>query len=96
MFPNNITTGMVETLLIDIIPESKKPLLACFDDYCLNIHKINPDIKFSLKSKFFAYLEATEQPLNMEKINFKNEQFWDLNHPAMNNLKSFLFNNITI
>lgn len=93
LFPDDHSNGMVETLLLNIIPEAQQPLLDCFDNYCHSIHQINPNIQFSLKSKFYAYLEATGQP-NMKKVNFLDTRYWDLTSNNLNSLRDFLRNHI--
>ena len=85
---------MVETLLLDIVPEAQKPFLDCFDAYWNSIQQLNPNFKFSFKSKFFAYLEATGQNHKMKEINFLDNNHWNLNSPALDNLKAFLYKNI--
>jgi hypothetical protein len=95
LFPDDASSGMVEDLIIQTIPNAQQPIITCFNNYCAAVHAINPNIIFSLKSKFFAYIEATGQPLNMKKIDFKNQAYWDLTHAALNPLKNFLEAQIT-
>lgn len=93
LFPDNQSNGMVETLLLSIIPDAQLPLLNCFDAYCNEIQQINPNIQFSLKSKFYAYLEATGQP-NIKKVNFLDTNYWDLKSNSLQNLRDFLRSHI--
>ncbi len=90
MFPDDVNPGQFENLLIEIIPENKINFLDCFDNYCASIYQINPDINIPIKSKIFAYLEATGQPLKISEVDFLNEEFWNFEHPYLNPLKFFL------
>jgi hypothetical protein len=95
LFPNNSAAGSLETLLCNIAFEKK--LLDCFAKYetCIEGYET-----LVLKSKIFAYLDAL-LPANQKKndkkdlIQEKNRDYtntnhWDLNHPYLESLKTFL------
>ncbi|BDQ11688.1 DUF3226 domain-containing protein [Sediminibacterium sp. TEGAF015] len=90
--PNNIDNGCFEDLVLKIIPEQNIHLLTCFDAYenCINSQNFN--LVLSKKSKFYAYVEATNQ--NSKKIQYDNNNYWNLESDYLNELKSFLINNI--
>lgn len=95
LFPNNLDNGCFEDILLRLVQPSKQFILNCFDGYYECINNNNLNFNMPLKSKVFAYLEATQQPLKIEKVDFTNTEFWNLEHEDLSPLKNFLENTIT-
>jgi hypothetical protein len=90
LFPDNNSSGCFEDLLLKLVRNKMQFILNCFNTYCQCINNNNLNFNMPLKSKVFAYLEATQQPLKIEKVNFSNNEFWNLNHEELIPLKSFI------
>ncbi|HXL57347.1 MAG TPA: hypothetical protein VN958_13880, partial [Chitinophagaceae bacterium] len=88
--PNNNDSGCFENLLLHLIQPNKQNIIECFDFYCNCIHQSNPNVDIPIKSKVFAFLEATNQSLKIGKVDFLNTEFWDLTHTELEPLKNFL------
>lgn len=90
LFPNDTDAGCIENLLIQIVKPKYKAVLLCFDEYCACISKVDlPTLNPNIKSKLFAFLEATGQGTKLNEVNFLDTSFWDLEHEALDNLRSF-------
>lgn len=91
LVPNNNDEGNLDTLLLNITRTSNSLLNNCFDKYreCINSlgngYKIPDD-----KTKVFAHLSGLGKPYQIEKINYLDEDIWDLNHPLVKNLIVYL------
>ena len=94
LFPNNQSNGCVEDLLIQIINPKFSDYTICFDGYVDCVKKCKYPPTLNLKSKVFAYIECTGQEVNLKSVDFLNQEYWDLDHEALNPLKEFLIKNI--
>jgi hypothetical protein len=104
LLPNNQDDGDIETLLERIICPENQIIFDCWRDFenCLLPNKTTSTDsgRFTLparKTKIYAYLETLvgETDSEKEKIkdpnrNYRNPKHWDLNHPALANLRAFL------
>ncbi len=104
LFPNGSTEGDLELLLQEIINTNNKAIFDCWSSYegCLsskeNIYSIdNRYTTPATKTKIYAYLEAMlgDSKSQKEKIKEKERNYleanhWNLNHPYLDPLKSFL------
>ena len=101
LLPDNQSNGDLETLLAQIINQDNKVIFKCWEGYenCLktSIRKEGVFTTPARKTKIYAYLEALLGESNSEKDlikerdrNYRNTNHWDLNAPALINLKQFL------
>lgn len=90
LFPNNLDPGCVETLLCSIIGPEFNNVIECFNAYCNCIENIELGHPIGIKSQFFAFAEATGQDTKLQKIDFTNNIFYDLNHPQLESLTHFV------
>lgn len=91
LFPNNVDSGTIESLLLQIILPRYNDIFRCFENYIQCVSNSNANYLLpDLKSKFFAFTEATSQDANLKKINFNNSGFYDLNNAALNALYNFI------
>ncbi len=101
LLPDNQSDGDLETLLERIINQDNEAIFECWDSYenCLKTSK-RKEGEFTTparKTKIYAYLEALlgESKKQKTKIketerDYQNQNRWDLNAPALVNLKQFL------
>jgi hypothetical protein len=101
LLPDNQSNGDLETLLVQIINQENSVIFDCWEGYenCLKTSK-RKDGVFTTpasKTKIYAYLEALlgESDSQKKKIkeaerNYQDATHWDLNAPALVNLKQFL------
>ena len=94
LFPNNITTGNIESLLTEIVVDRK--LMDCFLEYekCVSLYpkKLND-------SRIYSYLDMLllgnwkdEKGKDLRKAEFsdyRNENHWNLNHAYLQPLREF-------
>lgn len=99
LLPDNQSNGDLETLLEQIINPNNKFVIVCWDNFinCLETTSTNTFYKPSNKKKIYTYLElllgedSSTQNLKKELgRNYQNQNHWDLNAPALVNLKQFL------
>lgn len=99
LLPNNQDDGDLETLLEQIINPEHQGIFDCWAGYedCLRSHKGKNYTTPARKTKIYAYLEALlgESKNQKKKIKeaereYSNTSHWNLNAPALNNLKTFL------
>lgn len=101
LLPDNKSNGDLETLLAQIINQDNKVIFKCWEGYenCLKTSTRKEGIFTTpaRKTKIYAYLEALLGESNSEKDlikererNYQNQNHWDLNAPALVNLKLFL------
>ena len=101
LLPDNQSDGDLETLLEQIINQDNKVIFDCWEGYedCLktSIRKEGIFTTPARKTKIYAYLEALlgESKNQKKKIketerNYQDVNHWDLNAPALVNLKQFL------
>lgn len=104
LLPNNKDDGEIETLLESIINPANQEIFNCWSTFedCLKdeVTTSTDSGSFTLparKTKIYAYLETLvgETDSEKEKIkdrnrNYREPRHWNLNHPALLNLKNFL------
>lgn len=104
LFPNNIDSGTIETLLEGVINPANQCVIDCWHEYERNLAKQQIAWKKppqptcpSEKSKIYGYLEALVGTTKSEKERIKDAfrdftipEHWDLNSPAIQPLKDFL------
>ncbi len=103
LFPNNSDDGIFENLLETIARKDKHKLFFdCFSDYenCMKSQKDcdgNPVYQVpNLKGKLHTYINAVpmaqkvRNKLGRGDWQFENNEYWDLNSPALEPLKCFL------
>ena len=95
LFPNNNSSGSLETLLCEIAVEKK--ILTCFEGYETCVTGYEAPV---IKSKVFADLDAL-LPANQKKNdandliqdknrNYRNVNHWNLHHDYLAQLRKFL------
>lgn len=105
LWPNNATSGDLETLLEQIINQQNAPIFDCWSAYelCLRDTQIpnrtTPLTTPARKTKIYGYLEALLGPAKADKNkikekhrDYRNSTLWDLNAPSLNPLNEFLNN----
>ena len=103
LFPNNSDDGIFENLLEFIARKDKHKLFFdCFSDYenCMKSQKDDngkPVYQVpNLKGKLHTYINAVpmaqkiRNKLGRGDWQFENEEYWDLNSPALEPLKNFI------
>jgi hypothetical protein len=102
LLPDNedgIDNRDLETLLEQIIPEGNKFIFECWENFykCLESYGENIVHLPTTKKKIYTYLEillgedSSTQNLKKELgRDYQNQNHWDLNAPALVNLKQFL------
>jgi hypothetical protein len=101
LLPDNQSDGDLETLLVQIINQENKVIFDCWEGYenCLKTSNGKEGVFTTpaSKTKIYAYLEALlgESDSQKKKIkeaerNYQDATHWDLNAPALVNLKQFL------
>ena len=103
LLPNNSNDGIFEHLLESIAQTEKHKLFFdCFSDYenCMKSQKGTDGKPIyqvpNLKGKLHTYITAVPMPQKMRKTlgkgnwQFENEEYWNLDSPALNPLKAFL------
>lgn len=99
LFPNNKDAGNLETLLSELTLTEHQSILDCFEAYQDCINKSSKDYRVPiLKTKIYAYVdtlltkkEAKDGMAQETKRNYLNPNHWDLDVPALQPLKDFLF-----
>ncbi len=95
LFPDNHNAGCFENLIIEIINPKYKAYVNCFDAYCRCVSECEvPALEIPIKSKLYAFLECTGQECKIDKVNFLDSEFWDLEHPKLNALKEFILSKV--
>ncbi|MGC4035243.1 MAG: hypothetical protein QM764_04720 [Chitinophagaceae bacterium] len=97
LFPNNSSSGNLESLLCEIAVERK--IITCFENYEICINGYETPV---IKSKVFAYLDALLPAKNKKNDsidliqeknrNYKNKDHWNLRHDYLNSLRDFFQN----
>ncbi len=99
LLPNDESDGDLETLLQQIINPEHQAIFHCWEGYehCLRSYEGKNYTTPARKTKIYAYLEALlgETKSQKKKIketerDYQNPTHWNLNAPALNNLKTFL------
>ena len=99
LLPDNQANGDLETLLEQIITNENKFMFECWDDFinCLESSQVDALFLPSRKKKIYTYLElllgeeSSSQELKKERgRNYQNPNHWNLDSPALQNLKQFL------
>ncbi len=99
LLPNNQDDGDLETLLQQIINPEHQVIFDCWNGYeeCLRSYNDKNYTTPARKTKIYAYLEALlgESKNQKKKIkeaerDYQNPVHWNLEAPALNNLKTFL------
>ena len=97
LLPDGKSDGELETLLLQIFIDNGG-VGECFGQYeqCLRDKKLQLP---NLKGKVYAYCEAHhgkkhKVPAGGAEREYSNSKFWDLNHPALNELRDFLKENL--
>lgn len=97
LWPNNASSGDLETLLEQITHPDHQAILSCWDSYEACLRAI-PSKNYAIptrKSKIYAYLELllgkTEKKKERER-DYTNADHWNLDpqHPSLNPLHTFL------
>ncbi|NHM02413.1 DUF3226 domain-containing protein [Flavobacterium difficile] len=101
LWPNNNDDGIVEDLLRKLIPSDKEVVYNCIESHqaCLSSLAV-PNIRFAeLKDKVGYYLHTVNLESRARFRNYKNADYWDLNHESIGDLKklksfldTFLYN----
>ncbi|MCU0352810.1 MAG: hypothetical protein MUD08_03580 [Cytophagales bacterium] len=101
LFPNHQEDGEFENLLEKIIADKNRFVLDCFDTYLSCLQTRNSEYKDlnlpPVKSKMYSYWDVLPKSRSQKEA-FKNKgerfyhdpNFFDLNHPYLEPLKSFL------
>ena len=100
LFPNNSDDGDFETLLNRIVNlADNERFFDCFSDFekCLGGAYLHPN----LKAKLYSYINLQKELSTQERDRlgrgewlFEDKRFWDLEHPALDALKSFFKENL--
>jgi hypothetical protein len=90
LFPDNASSGSLDTIQVSISNPIHKPLFTCYDSFCVCL-SANPEYKIpDIKDKIFTYIDCLKENPRVGKRNFKNTDLWDLSHPVLDQLKTFL------
>lgn len=106
ILPNNNDDGVLETLLIGLIPSKFSTFTSCFDTYVNHLGRQYSQVGQppknkkiystpSDKGKIYAYLDAVlsardEEMINAEKRDYKNVNYWDTRNSAADALAGFI------
>lgn len=100
LFPDNISSGDLESLLLSIANKEKhEAFFRCFDEYinCLQVYSDKYEEKYKKelslpprKACVFEYLEIHNQETKEEKRDYTNATYWNLDSPHLDPLKDFL------
>jgi hypothetical protein len=103
LWPNDIDSGDLETLLEKIINPINSPIFDCWENYetCLKSKTINGrNIPLTIpakKTKIYGYLESLlgvskseKEKIKERSREYKNTDHWDLNSRHLDSIKSFL------
>lgn len=92
LLPDDKTPGMLEDLLIAIFRDDG--VGGCFEEYkkCLRDKKLHPP---GAKGEIYAYCEAHKTETDADKRDYRNPEFWDLEHSALKPLRGFLCDNLS-
>ena len=100
LFPNNSDIGMLENILLELIPTPKSDILACFNSMieCFRGTQSAQNNELTLpkdKTKIYTYIDIhTGEEAKDGKRNYLNPNLWDLNNSYLDPLKTFLDSNI--
>ena len=94
LFPDNRSNGNFETLLKGIVNDKHRKIFCCLDamQNCLKKEgygNYHPD----LKQKIYVYLTCLvdkEYKIKSNDYLFKHKEYWNLNHPDLQELEKFL------
>ena len=91
IFPNNKDNGNLETLLENIANPQHQQIFECFEQYENCLKKKNENYHTpNQKAKIYAYLEAQGLTIKENKRDYTDENFWNLEHDDLQNLRIFL------
>lgn len=91
LFPDNNSSGCLESLLITIANQAHQNLHSCFDNYRNCVINNNPDyITPDDKAKIYAYLACLGLNPKVGSRKYVEQQYWELTHQILNNLISFI------
>lgn len=92
LFPDNQNQGEVEDLIFQLVRQPHSEIFDCFDRFCSCITHLDRQYNIAnKKSRFYAYLEATG--INPQKIDFKDQIFFNLNQEIVGALINFMREN---
>ena len=108
LLPDNHNPGELEDLLESIINPENKPVLDCWNDYEKSLGKVSipwrdgvPLTIPAKKTKIYAYLESLlgksrkqKELIKENKRDYTNENHWNLKAEAIEQLSSFLTQNL--
>jgi hypothetical protein len=96
LWPNNQDNGDIETLLRQLIPKDKQPVMMCIEEHqeCLKQTGINGLRSADLKKmlSFYLYAQSIKDTEGRYR-DYKNAAFWNLNceeNESLQRLKDFL------
>lgn len=91
LFPDNVRSGNLETLLEKIATERHKRIHDCFTEYqkCLQGICQNYNMPDS-KARIFSYCEAVANGPKEKDRNYSDRRHWNLEAPDLDALKEFL------
>lgn len=109
LFPDNKNIGDLETILQNIINPDNQVIFNCWNDYTACLAKIphpqNPKAFLTLpddKAKIYAYLalvcdsNSEKKKIEIGLRDYTNSNHWNLDHPYLNPLKTFLIQHLQI
>ncbi|WP_421977974.1 DUF3226 domain-containing protein [Roseivirga seohaensis] len=93
-FPNNESSGNLETLLRQIINPARSGVLECIDHYgkCIGQHHINELRSFDEKAKVFIYVDSftVGGKGKPDQVDYKEKLLWNLDAEYLQPLYEFL------
>jgi hypothetical protein len=92
IWPDDENDGEIETLLRELVPQSKEPIFKCIDQHqdCLKSLDIDNLRYADLKNRLGFYLYTSNEDSEARKRNYKNADFWNLNPNKNENLNKFI------
>lgn len=90
IWPNHQIDGIIESLLMQLIPPLRKPVFDCIESHQACLRALNLDqIRYSeSKDKIGHYLYTSLQDSEAKKRNYKDPYFWNLNIENIQDLKT--------
>jgi hypothetical protein len=92
IWPDNKSDGIIETLLRELVPQNKESIFGCIEQHQDCLKSLNIDnLKYAdLKTIIGFYLHTSNQNSEGRKRNYKDSNFWNLNHNENKNLDKFV------
>lgn len=96
LFPDNTSTGNLETLLIQIVNPKHQSILDCLETYKNCLEQQSRGYKTPvLKTMVYAYLDtllprSKEKYAKEENRDYTNDEHWNLSYQVLTALKEFL------